>query len=213
MRQSSGYVPGSNVMIKAIFIRGKTYQSNLTSFSDIELFRYVQKHFDPADCSCSHCGAKGCFIRSSSYSRMLITIENGIRKDYSVDVTNLLCQCGHWHALLSDILIPYGSYTARFILYVLEQYLHRSCTVEQFCNKWQIAVSTLYVWIHRFTDHFSLWAGIMRTIRWVTQSALDEVLSYIDFAYAFFQKIKAFSFLQGYLATDSRHSIFPFDSS
>lgn len=134
----------------------------------------------------------------STYSRMLITVENDERREYDIDVINLKCACGHWHALLSDILIPYASYSARFILHVLRQYLQRTCTVASLCGKWQIAISTLYDWIHRFTSHYNLWAGIMRRISWVTLHAIHEVCSYVDFAAAFNEKFPGFSFLQEY---------------
>lgn len=200
-------------MIRAKIVSGKTFRSNLLKFSDIELFHYICDHFDPTLFTCPHCGQKGCFERICTYSRMLITVENGKRTLYDIDVINLKCSCGHWHALLSDILIPYASYSARFILHVLEQYLQRTCSVASLCEKWEIAISTLYDWIHRFTDHYNLWAGIMKTISWVTQQAVNEISSYVDLAAAFFERFPAFSFLQGYRPPVSPPRSGPTDSS
>lgn len=200
-------------MIKKTLLFGKTFHTDPKQLSDIQLFNHISDHLDDYCFTCPHCGKKGCFDRVVPYDRWIITVENDERKEYRVECPSLVCECGHWHAVLSDILIPYSSYTARFILHVLNQYIHRTCTVVELCGKWQIAVSTLYTWIHRFKDHYSLWAGIMGEIRRITQAALDEVCSYVDFARAFLERIGAFSFLQGYCATYSDPRPDPIDSS
>lgn len=191
-------------MIRKKIVYGKTFKSNPSSFSDPDLFRYIIKRMKPETLTCPYCKQTGCFIRQAAYSRMLIYIEDGIRKEEEIDVPILQCTCKRWHAFFSDVIIPYGSYSARFILHVLDQYLNRTCKVVDLCEKWQISVSTLYDWIHRFTDHFSLWAGVMRAINWVKQEALDEIYSYPDFADEFFNRFLAFSFLQGYKTTVSQ---------
>ena len=103
--------------------------------------------------------------------------------------------CGHSHAILPDVLIPFGSYTLRFILTVLKAYLERTCTVRILCEHWKIAVSTLYGWIHCFAAHFSIWRSIFFHISWVTKQALNQVEEEESFPSAFSSRF-GFSFLQ-----------------
>ena len=76
----------------------------------------------------------------------------------------LICHCGKTHALIPDNLIPYSSYSLRFILFLLWKFSICSCTVTQFCNKWCIAISTIYKWLHMFIEHYNLWFGAIEEI-------------------------------------------------
>ncbi|WP_276624136.1 DUF6431 domain-containing protein [Syntrophomonas wolfei] len=68
----------------------------------------------------------------------------------------MICKsCGHTHAILPEVIIPYRSYSILFILTVLRDYYTRSDDIWEIGDKYQIAVSTLYLWIHLFH-----WQGI-----------------------------------------------------
>jgi len=108
----------------------------------------------------------------------MISISNGKRVEYIINIHRFKCTCGHTHAILPDILIPYGSYSLRFILTVLCDYLIRHCSVEEFCTKYHIVKSTLYCWIHMFIDHFNLLSGILKSIDVLTSEALAFIYSY-----------------------------------
>lgn len=53
---------------------------------------------------------------------------------------------GPTHSLISDALIPFGSYTVRFVLHVLRTYYGRTMKVRDLCAEYGISASTLYVW-------------------------------------------------------------------
>ena len=45
------------------------------------------------------------------YDRNMITISEGLRLNLTVSVPRIKCGCGRTHAIIPDILIPYGSYS------------------------------------------------------------------------------------------------------
>ena len=62
------------------------------------------------------------------------------------------------HAILPQTIIPFTAYSLLFILTVLADYVNRTCTVEEVCAHWHIAVSTLYAWKKRYMEHYDAWA-------------------------------------------------------
>lgn len=179
-------------------IREKALLHKLKNESpDINLFHQARNGFRPSKTRCPYCGScLGGRTSIRSYPRMMITVVDGKRVEEEVQIPLYQCpSCGHSHALLPDVLIPFGSYTLRFILTVLKAYLERTCTVRELCARWQIAVSTLYGWIHCFAAHFSIWRSILFRISWVTKQALKQVEGEDSFPSAFFSQF-GFSFLQ-----------------
>lgn len=189
------------LMIRAKSIFGKIF-SNL--ISDKILFHNSIKDFRPHDHVCPHCNAKGNFSLHAYYHRDFISIKNGKRNICSVRIPRFKCEsCNHTHAILPDILIPYGSYTLRFILTILLKYVNRSCSVEVFCAKWEISISTLYNWIHLFELHGTLWLGVLKQISKINSEHLSEVCNILDFPELFYKKFY-FSFMQMRKTTDYR---------
>jgi hypothetical protein len=115
---------------------------------------------------------------------------------HSVNVLRLRCDsCTHTHAILADILIPYGSYSLLFILLVLRDYFLRVKTVEALCLKYHISTSTLYAWIHLFHRQKALWLGVLEDL-YVSSLAFLSLLDRSDtFTQRFFRRF-GFSFLQ-----------------
>ena len=69
------------------------------------------------------------------YGRYLIGIEAGEPSVHTVRIKRYRCiSCRHTHALLSSCLVPYRSYSLRFILTVLYHYFCKRGTVEQICR-------------------------------------------------------------------------------
>ena len=94
---------------------------------------------------CPYCDSKGQMILHDSYSRYMITLKANHIKTEILQIPRVKCaSCGHTHAVLPEILIPYTSYSIRFILTVLKDYFLRTHTVEKICEMYQIAHSTLY---------------------------------------------------------------------
>lgn len=180
-------------MIRVKTILGKIFSLKI---SDRQLFSSAIQAFSPSSAACPHCGAIGRCDFHDSYTRWLISIENGRRSDTIVSIQRVLCaSCGRTHAILPDVLIPYGSYSLRFILVILNKYLERTITVQEFCASWGIAVSTLYDWIHLFEKQASLWLGVLKEVKSLCASSILEICSQDSLPASFFGRFH-FSFLQ-----------------
>ena len=136
---------------------------NLRNISDSRIFSDSLASFSPSSAVCPICGAKGCLSYHASYSRDLIGMNKGASFMMKVTIPRVFCSsCRHTHAILPDILIPYGSYSLTFILCVLKDYFKRTSRVISICDKYQISISTLYAWKHLFTRHKKLWLGLFQ---------------------------------------------------
>lgn len=168
---------------------------NSYKFSDKVLFDTFMSKTDLIHQCCPCCGSCSNHVFYSYYERNMISFSDGVRHDYTVAIPRIKCHCGHTHAVLPDVLIPYGSYSIRFILRVLCNYLARHCTVQELCSKYQIAISTLYTWIHLFLEHFNILAGILESVDSLSLSAIDRINSYVGLTREFYIRF-SFSFLQ-----------------
>ena len=168
----------------------------LKNVSDRFLFDQASENVRLNDCVCPCCTLKGQFRQITSYHRAMISVHAGHREETSVPVKRAVCMaCGHTQALLPDILIPFSSYSIRFILTVLTEYFHRSCTVADLCGKWQIAVSTLYEWIHLFQRHSAAWARALGQMVQASRNMLSHISDTPSFP-LYFWKSTGFFFLQ-----------------
>jgi len=175
---------------------------NLIKISDLALL--LTTH--PSYKVCPPCGAVDCCEPYSDYTRWMIYINNGVRTEVHIVIDRVLCNsCKHTHALIADVLIPYSSYSLRFILYVLRAYFYRNCTVALLCEHFSIAISTLYRWIHLFKEHANLWLSVLEQIIQVTVPALDYFEDIPQLPSSFFHRYR-FSFLQSRQTTRCGHS-------
>jgi transposase-like protein len=69
--------------------------------------------------------------------------------------------CGSTHALLPYVLVPYSPFSLRFMLCALAAYFERGTTVLAVCQRFGIAVSTLYEWKGRLLRHMGVLLGIL----------------------------------------------------
>jgi hypothetical protein len=115
--------------------------------------------------SCPYCGAKNpVWSFHDTYSRYLISYENGATITYTIEITRIICSsCEHTHAILPDIIIPHSSYSLTFTLSVLKDYFSKM-KIKEICEKYQISISTLYGWKQLFLQHKKLWLGILEDI-------------------------------------------------
>lgn len=114
------------------------------------------------DHPCPHCSARGCLRPFAHYKRYLVEWDGHSPKTSVVTVPRYLCDsCGRTHALLPSCIVPYRSYSLRFILSALRAYFTRTCPVEQVCLTYGITVSTLYRFLHLFAAHKKLWLGVL----------------------------------------------------
>ena len=164
--------------------------------SDMELYLNATKDIKVSKITCPCCKAPGQCEYISPYKRMMISAADDTPKVQCLSIKRVKCNsCGHTHAILPDILIPYGSYSIRFILIVLTKYLQRMTSVAVFCDKWHIAVSTLYSWIHLFIDHYSSFVSALDRISSISEKEIASVVDHDTFINAFFERFR-FHFLQ-----------------
>jgi len=183
------------IKVKAIF--GKLFEQ----LSDENIFNNANLT-DTSHFQCPYCHRKGDFKKLPSYQRYMISYNGDSRTEVLVTIPRIQCpSCGHTHALIPDNLIPYGSYTIKFVLRILLEYLKRKTSVEALCNKWNISISTLYEWKKIFLYHHSLLLGVIHAAKALCESLINEVYDYPDFPFEFFDCFR-FSFLQ--IATYSR---------
>ena len=182
---------------------------NFNKLSAKDLFLIAMQDFSTdklssLDMPCPFCGAKHpAWSYHDSYDRYLISFERGTVVTHQIDITRIICSsCGHPHAILPEIIIPYSSYSLPFVLSVLRDYYLSRMTVQSLCDKYQISPSTLYAWKRLFILHKKLWLGILQDIY---QDALD-FLSAIpspntSHELTLFFKQHGYSFLQGVTKT------------
>jgi hypothetical protein len=181
------------------------FKPNHNNYSEIELFNRALKCFRPEKARCPSCKSKGSFLLHDSYERDLITYDGGVRA-HEITIPRYKCgSCGKPHSVIPDMLIPYGSYSLCFVLTVLKAYFFRNCpgnTVEGICDKYQIAVSTLYAWKERFSSHKSLWLGAATSLSVTNTDFLAEHFLRPGMLSGFFCRF-GFSFMQNHLASTS----------
>lgn len=169
---------------------------NSINNSDYCIFKNAQDSIVVSSEVCPTCGAKHLCSFHASYERDLIVIENHAVFCHHVSISRVICSsCGHTHALLPDVLIPYGSYSLFFILRVLRLYFLHSFTVEKLCSIYSISISTLYAWIALFHKQKALWLGILSDVETSSLSFLCFLMDVSSFPMDFFQ-VFPFSFLQ-----------------
>ena len=112
--------------------------------------------------ACPTCGCRGAFHIHGYYNRYLIEPKGQSQVCHQVRVTRLICgNCGHTHAVLPDIVIPYRSHSLPFILRVIGVYLRRPQNVESICSRFLISIPTLYEWLRTFRLHKQEWLGVL----------------------------------------------------
>ena len=178
-------------------IRAKaiTFKLFLIRFSDIQLYKSVISNTSLSHCTCPHCKSTSSTFHSF-YNRYLISFEKGQRVDSSISVCRVQCNsCRHTHAILPDIITPFGSYSLRFVITVLFAYISQKHTVAHLCDKYGISLSTLYVWKNLFYEHYNAWLSASKRFLALSRTAIYSFLSEISLPCRFFQRF-GFSFLQ-----------------
>lgn len=99
------------------------------------------------------------------------------------------------------MLIPYSSYSIRFVLTVLKDYFFTH-TVEKICEMYQIAHSTLYAFRDLFFSHKKLILGASNDAHVKASDFIEEMDGQLLFQ---FWKSFRLSFLQTYHASDFHH--------
>lgn len=167
---------------------------NQITFSDRVWLERESASLSGTDGICPACHALSSKSPFASYTRYLVEWEDGRPVCHEVAIQRFRCSsCGHTHALLSSALVPYSSYSLRFILLVLRDYFVARARVQSICEHAGIAVSTFYRWKALFLKHKALWLGVLEDMA-ISQGAF---LSDMDgrLLQVFFQMFR-FSFQQ-----------------
>lgn len=165
------------------------------------LFDSFMASFRPELQTCPSCGSSGNCRIHAYYGRRLTDLVHNTPTASSITVLRLVCSsCGHTHAVLPDLIIPYLSYSLLFILRVLaEAFLCRS-SLEHLCERFHITQNQFYHWKHLWDQHKREWLGILEDSEISSAAFLARITvrtAYSSFSRAFTAKTSV-SFLQSH---------------
>lgn len=168
---------------------------NEISFSDRQWLERDLADFSCPDASCPFCGAAGCMEPFDHYYRYFVELQSGTPVTYCVKIARYQCaSCRHTHALLPTSLVPYRSYSLRFILHVLRAYFLSLRPVAALCEAANISPATLYEWKKAFLKQKGLFLGVLSDLAESPASFLEALDGrQLDG----FHRMFRFSFLQG----------------
>ena len=159
------------------------------------------RSFQPETVECPICHSKGNCKIHASYSRSIIDIIHGKPAYQDICVTRIICEsCGHTHAILPDMIIPYSQYSIFFILRVLSEYFTHLKTVDSLCTTFNITPSMLYRWRDLFLQNRSVWLSVLEQQEqtpWDFIKSLCLLKAFSEFTSAFFRLTNS-SFLQSH---------------
>jgi transposase-like protein len=151
---------------------------------------------------CPFCGAKHALSSFASYQRHLVTYDNNAAQDNILIIPRYICSsCGRTHAFLPSVIVPYMSFSFKFTVSLIHDYLVRKYhSVEAMCEHYGIAISTFYRILKKFKEDKQLWLGILEDnlisnlsfVQHIINSSFDEIE---DFIIQFFNQ-NGSSFLQ-----------------
>jgi len=187
------------LMLRKITPFGKLFLDEETAKHLYELF-YIGFRRETETCSCCK-SAGNCYVHGY-YKRRFIDYCNGKITADSISVLRVVCKtCGHTHAVLPDIIVPYTQYTIRFICRVVSEKLTIASTVEAVCEKFEITTKTLYRFLNIYKEHKALWLGSLKA----KETPHARFLSFIGSTYKRFSDFMSafsgrfvFSFMQGH---------------
>ncbi|MCB2362268.1 DUF6431 domain-containing protein [Clostridium estertheticum] len=152
---------------------------------------------------CPSCGAKHALSPFASYKRHLVTYDNNTAQDNIIIIHRYICSsCKRTHALLPSVIVPYMSFSFKFTVSLIHDYLvHKYPSVEAMCEHYGIAISTFYRILNKFKEHKQIWLGLLDDklisdlsfVQHIINSTLDEIE---DFIIQFFKR-NGSSFFQG----------------
>jgi hypothetical protein len=175
--------------------------------SEKDIFDEATGEYSCPSEACPRCGAIGKLAPYGDYTRGLIYEKGGRLADSKLKPLRFKCgSCHAAHALLPDVVIPYGRYSLRFVLTVLIAYFERATTVEKICCQFGIAISTLYEWKKRMAAHKDLMLGVLASSKTKAKAYLRDLLNSGNLSarlQSFFLN-HGFSFMQNRSVTTTR---------
>jgi transposase-like protein len=152
---------------------------------------------------CPICGAKHALSPFASYKRHFVTYNNNVAQDNIIIISRYICSsCKRTHALLPSVIVPYMSFSFKFTVYLIHDYLlHIYNSVEAMCEHYGIAISTFYRILKKFKEHKRIWLGLLEDklisnlsfVQHIINSSFDE----LEYFIIQFFKQNGSSFFQG----------------
>jgi hypothetical protein len=174
---------------------------NRIKTSSKSLFDNYMDSFKPALETCPICGSCGNCSIHAYYGRSVTDFRCGHREKSDLCVLRVICEsCGHTHAILPDIIIPYSGYGLLFVLQVLGEFFAGLHSVEEICELYDISRKQFYKWLSLWKAHKQEWLGLLKDAEtsgmdfWKYLSGLDP---YSGFA-SDFVRLTGRSFLQSH---------------
>lgn len=131
--------------------------------NEINIFDEYMKKLSPDALICPFCGARHALSAFASYKRHLVTYYNNEVHNNIITISRYICEsCGHTHAILPSVIVPYLSFSFKFIVSIIHDYLIcKFNSVEAMCEHYCIAISTFYRILRKFKEHKQLWLGLL----------------------------------------------------
>ena len=174
-------------------------KSLLEIISEEDIFNDISNGFSHYDKPCPRCNTVGKLTPYGDYDRGLTYLKHSKTIDSRIQPLRFKCEsCNVSHAVLPDIIIPYGRYGLGFVLTVLIAYFKRETAVVNICAQFSIAISTLYEWKKRMLLHKELMLGLLISSKIPALAFLQGLLkkrNLSDTLSGFYQKY-GFSFMQ-----------------
>lgn len=187
----------SSLFVKMLFIKNSAWKMVNDSMPQV----------NPSLETCPECQQKQRMCVHAYYSRTIIDFINGEVVSHKVNILRLSCQCGHTHAVLFDVLIPYERHSLFFILRVLAEYFLHLSSIEKLCERFYITQKRLYSWIKKWNADKTTWLGVLKSQEISNFSFLKSLVSmqsYSSFS-ADFVRNSSVSFLQTHANPHTAH--------
>ena len=174
---------------------------NFRGKSAKDIYNAYMSNFQKETEECPCCHSVGNYRIHGYYNRQLVDYCNGKINTMQLRILRLKCKlCKHTHAVLPDIIIPYASYTIRFICRIIGEKLTSGASVACICKRFGTSHSLLYRFVNLYKEHKALWLGVLKSSEMSPAKFLEDLYtleSFSDFLNKFFEKF-AFSFMQGH---------------
>lgn len=146
-----------------LFTKLCKYFKQISFGNDINIFDAHMKALNTDGLICPFCGTKHSLTLFASYKRNLVTYDNNEVQDNVITISRYICSsCGHTHAILPSVIVPYMSFSFKFIVSIIHDYLvHKFNSVEAMCGHYGIVISTFYRILSKFKEHKKLWLGLL----------------------------------------------------
>jgi len=171
--------------------------------NEINIYDKQMKTLNTEALTCPICGAKHSLSLFAYYKRHLVTYDNNTPKDNIITISRYICSsCGHTHAILPSVIVPYMSFSFKFTVSLIHDYLvHKYHSVDAMCEHYEIAITTFYRILNKFKIHKQLWLGLLEDklmsnlsfVQHILNSTFDEIEDFI----IQFLKQNGSSFFQG----------------